>query len=98
MRAEPAAVTEATAATGPLVKGPRWLLPAGALLLAAALAAYLADLVTHLSYMAAMRDLVVYRNGGLIVRHVGPGGFGVAQQDQVVGLVRRLHQCSSGRG
>ena len=72
MRAEPAAVTEATAATAPLVKGPRWLLPAGALLLAAALAAYLADLVTHLSYMAAMRDLVVYRNGGLIVRHVSP--------------------------
>ena len=72
MRAEPAAVTEATAATAPLVKGPRWLLPAGALLLAAVLAAYLADLVTHLSYMAAMRDLVVYRNGGLIVRHVSP--------------------------
>jgi alpha-1,2-mannosyltransferase len=72
VRAEPAAVTETTAATGPLVKGPRWLLPAGALLLAAALAAYLADLVTHLSYMAAMRDLVVYRNGGLIVRHVSP--------------------------
>ncbi|HJY95621.1 MAG TPA: glycosyltransferase 87 family protein [Streptosporangiaceae bacterium] len=72
MRAEPAAVTEATAATAPLVKGPRWLLPAGALLLAAALAAYVADLVTHLSYMAAMRDLVVYRNGGLIVRHVAP--------------------------
>ena len=72
MRAEPAAVTEATAATGPLVKGPRWLLPAGALLLAAVLAAWLADLVTHLSYLAAMRDLVVYRNGGLIVRHVSP--------------------------
>src|SRR6266487_3294304 len=62
VRAEPAAVTEATAATGPLVKGPRWLLPAGALLLAAVLAAYL----------AAMRDLVVYRDGGLIVRHVPP--------------------------
>ena len=72
MRAEPAAATEPTAATGPLVKGPRWLLPAGALLLAAVLAAYLADLVTHLSYMAAMRDLVVYRDGGLIVRHVPP--------------------------
>ncbi len=70
MRAEPAAVTAATAATGPQPKGPRWLLPAGALLLAAVLAAYLADLVTHLSYMAAMRDLVVYRDGGLIVRHV----------------------------
>ena len=72
MRAEPAAVTEATAATGPQPKGPRWLLPAGALLLAAVLAAYLANLVTHLSYMAAMRDLVVYREGGLIVRHVSP--------------------------
>jgi len=72
VRAEPAAVTQATAATGPQPKGPRWLLPAGALLLAAVLAAYLADLVTHLSYMAAMRDLVVYRDGGLIVRHVRP--------------------------
>jgi len=72
VRAEPAAVTEATAATGPQPKGPRWLLPAGALLLAAVLAAYLADLVTHLSYMAAMRDLVVYRDGGLIVRHLPP--------------------------
>ena len=72
MRAEPAAVTEATAATRPQPKGPRWLLPAGALLLAAVLAAYLADLLTHLSYMGAMRDLVVYRDGGLIVRHVSP--------------------------
>jgi len=35
-----------------------------ALLLAAVLAAYLADLVTHLSSMAAMRDLVVYRTAG----------------------------------
>ena len=72
MRAEPATAAEATAATGPQPKGPRWLLPAGALLLAAVLAAWLADLVTHLSYMAAMRDLVVYRDGGLIVRHVSP--------------------------
>jgi len=72
VRAEPAAATEARAATGPLQQGPRWLLPAGALLLAAVLAAYLADLVSHLSYMAAMRDLVVYRDGGLIVRHVSP--------------------------
>jgi alpha-1,2-mannosyltransferase len=39
-------------------------------LLLAVLAVYLADLATHLSSMAAMRDLVVYRNGGLIVRHV----------------------------
>jgi alpha-1,2-mannosyltransferase len=36
------------------------------------LAAYLADLAWHLSSMAAMRDLVVYRDGGLIVRHVSP--------------------------
>ena len=72
MRAEPAAATKAPAATGPRSKGARWLLPAGALLLAAVLAAYLADLVSHLSSMAAMRDLVVYRNGGLIVRHVSP--------------------------
>ena len=71
MRAEPAAATEATAATGPQA-GPRWLLPAGALLLACVLAVYVADLVSHLSYLAAMRDLVVYRNGGLIVRHVSP--------------------------
>ena len=72
VRAEPAAATEATAATGPIPQGPRWLLPAGALLLAGVLAVYVADLVSHLSYMAAMRDLVVYRNGGLIVRHVSP--------------------------
>jgi alpha-1,2-mannosyltransferase len=37
-----------------------------------ALAAWVADLAAHLSYMAAMRDLVVYRDGGLIVRHVSP--------------------------
>jgi alpha-1,2-mannosyltransferase len=72
MRAEPVAATEATAATAPAPHGPRWLLPAGAALLVAVLAAWVADLVTHLSYMAAMRDLVVYRNGGLIVRHVSP--------------------------
>ena len=72
VRAEPAAATEATAATGPIPQGPRWLLPAGALLLAGVLAVYLADLVSHLSYMTAMRDLVVYRNGGLIARHVSP--------------------------
>jgi alpha-1,2-mannosyltransferase len=41
-------------------------------LLVAVLAVYLADLATHLPSMAAMRDLVVYRNGGLIVRHVAP--------------------------
>jgi alpha-1,2-mannosyltransferase len=72
MRAEPVAATEATAATAPTPHGPRWLLPAGAALLVAVLAAWIADLVTHLSYLAAMRDLVVYRDGGLIVRHVSP--------------------------
>jgi alpha-1,2-mannosyltransferase len=70
VRAQPAAAVKATAVTGPT--GPRWLLPAGALLFAGVLAVYVADLVSHLSYMAAMRDLVVYRNGGLIVRHVPP--------------------------
>src|ERR1039457_769414 len=72
VRAEPAAAAAATAATGPSRERTRWLLPAGALLLVAVLALYLADLVTHLSYMAAMRDLVGYRDGGLIVRHVAP--------------------------
>jgi alpha-1,2-mannosyltransferase len=72
VRAEPAAATKATAATGSSQRGPRWLLPAGALLLAGVLAVYVADLVSHLSYMAAMRDLMVYRDGGLIVRHVSP--------------------------
>ncbi len=72
MRAEPTAATEATAAPGPIPQGPKWLLPAGALLLAGVLVLYLADVTSHLSYMTAMRDLVVYRNGGLIARHVPP--------------------------
>jgi alpha-1,2-mannosyltransferase len=72
VRAEPAAVTETTAATGPVTDGSRWLLPAGALAFAVVLALWLADLAAHTSYMAAMRDLVVYRDGGLIVRHVAP--------------------------
>src|SRR5262249_57764478 len=45
VRAEPAAATEATAATRPVSHGPRWLLPAGALLLAPALAVSVAALV-----------------------------------------------------
>ena len=75
VRAEPAAAAtgpEPTVAVGTPRDGARWLLPAGAVLLAAVLAVYLADLATHLPVMAAMRDLVVYRNGGLIVRHVAP--------------------------
>jgi alpha-1,2-mannosyltransferase len=72
VRVEPAAPADTHAATGPNRDRARWLLPAGVMLLVIALALYLADLVTHLSYMAAMRDLVVYRNGGLIVRHIAP--------------------------
>jgi alpha-1,2-mannosyltransferase len=72
VRAEPAAAAETTAATGPPRDGARWLLPAGILLLVAVLAVYVADLISHLSYLAAMRDLAVYRDGGLIVRHVSP--------------------------
>jgi len=72
VRAEPAAVTETTAATGPVRDGSRWLLPAGAAALVVVLGLWLADLASHASYLAAMRDLVVYRDGGLIVRHVAP--------------------------
>jgi alpha-1,2-mannosyltransferase len=75
VRAEPAAAAtgpEPTVAVGSLRDGARWLLPAGAVLVVAVLAVYLADLAAHLPSMAAMRDLVVYRNGGLIVRHVAP--------------------------
>ena len=75
VRAEPTAAatgSEPAIAVGAPRDGARWLLPAGALLLVAVLAVYLADLATHLPSMAAMRDLVVYRNGGLIVRHVAP--------------------------
>jgi len=74
VRAEPAAADRGAepAAAGKPRDGARWLLPAGAALLVAVLAIYLADLATHLPSMAAMRDLVVYRNGGLIVRHVAP--------------------------
>jgi alpha-1,2-mannosyltransferase len=50
----------------------RWLLPAGAAALVVVLAVYAADLATHLSSMGQMRDLLVYRDGGLIVRHVSP--------------------------
>ena len=33
---------------------------------------YVADLLTHLSTLTAMRDLVVYRDGGLITRQISP--------------------------
>jgi alpha-1,2-mannosyltransferase len=72
VRASSAAAAEVTAPGGTGRDGPRWLLPACAVALAAVLAVYVADLATHLPVMAAMRDLVVYREGGLIVRHVSP--------------------------
>ena len=72
MRAEPAAAAEVRAPGPPGRDAPRWLLPACAVALAAVLTVYVADLVTHLPVMAAMRELVVYREGGLIVRHVSP--------------------------
>jgi alpha-1,2-mannosyltransferase len=72
VRAEPAAAAEVTTPRRTGRDAPRWLLPACAAALAAVLAVYIADLVTHLPVMAAMRDLVVYREGGLIVRHVSP--------------------------
>ncbi len=84
VRAEPAATAGKAGKAGQAGKGAdpavagtsrdgaRWLLPAGAALLVVVLAVWLADLATHLSVMAAMRDLVVYREGGLITRHVTP--------------------------
>jgi alpha-1,2-mannosyltransferase len=72
VRASSAAAAAVTAPRGAGRDGPRWLLPACAAALAAVLAVYVADLATHLPVMAAMRDLVVYREGGLIVRHVSP--------------------------
>jgi len=72
VRASSAAAAEVAAPGGTGRDAPRWLLPACAVALAAVLAVYLADLVTHLPAMAAMRDLVVYREGGLIVPHVSP--------------------------
>ena len=60
------------AAAGTARDGARWLLPAGAALLVVVLAVCAADYAAHLSSLAAMRDLVVYRNGGLIVRHIAP--------------------------
>ena len=50
----------------------RWLLPAGGALLILVFAGYVADLHYHLSTMTAMRDLAVYRAGGLITRQVSP--------------------------
>ena len=48
------------------------LLALGLVAFVAVLAVYVADLLTHLSTMTAMRDLVVYRDGGLITRQISP--------------------------
>jgi alpha-1,2-mannosyltransferase len=48
------------------------LLALGLVAFVAVLAVYVADLLTHLSTMTAMRDLIVYRDGGLITRQISP--------------------------
>ena len=50
----------------------RWLLIAGIAVFGAVLATYIADLAQHVPAMTTMRDLVVYRAGGLIARHLPP--------------------------
>jgi alpha-1,2-mannosyltransferase len=52
--------------------GGGWLLALGMVAFVVVLAVYVADLLTHLSTMTAMRDLVVYRDGGLITRQISP--------------------------
>ena len=54
------------------------LLALAVLVFGGVLVAYIADLTHHLPAMTAMRDLVVYRAGGLITRHVSPP-FNAAQ-------------------
>jgi alpha-1,2-mannosyltransferase len=49
-----------------------WLLAAGTVCLLLVLGVYVADLVHYLPGMTEMRDLAVYRAGGLITRHVSP--------------------------
>lgn len=49
-----------------------WLLTLGLLAFAAVIAVYVDDLVHHLAAMTQMRDLAVYRAGGLITRQISP--------------------------
>jgi glycosyl transferase family 87 len=58
-------------------RGWTWLLIAGIAVFAGVLAIYIADLASHLPNMAQMRDLVVYRAGGLITRHILPPGTSI---------------------
>jgi hypothetical protein len=48
----------------------RWLLTLGFVVFGGVLGTYIADLANHISVMAAMRDLVVYNQGGLITPEV----------------------------
>jgi alpha-1,2-mannosyltransferase len=59
-------------APGPGQRRARWLLAAGLVAFLAVLAVYVADVLTHLSTLTAMRDLIVYRAGGLITRQISP--------------------------
>ncbi len=63
-------------------RGRTWLLMAGIAIFAGVLAVYIADLANHLSALGQMRDLIVYRAGGLITRHASPPG----NYDHSVGL------------
>ena len=69
------------AGTGPVRTRPRpgrtWLLIAGTVVFSGVLAAYITDLSEHIAVMAQMRDLIVYRAGGLIAQHVSPPGNSV---------------------
>lgn len=64
--------------TGPIRtrswRGWTWLLIAGIAIFAGVLTIYIADLASHLPGTGQMRDLVVYRAGGLITRHILPPG------------------------
>jgi alpha-1,2-mannosyltransferase len=72
--AEGAAGGTVGSAAGRAVTGRRgyWLLAFGLLAFAVVVAVYIADLVHHLPAMTSMRDLLVYRDGGLIARQVSP--------------------------
>ncbi|HEX4253664.1 MAG TPA: glycosyltransferase 87 family protein [Streptosporangiaceae bacterium] len=59
-----------------------WLLIAGIAIFAGVLAVYIDDLANHLSALGQMRDLAVYRAGGLITRRASPPGH----YDHSVGL------------
>jgi alpha-1,2-mannosyltransferase len=66
------APSRADGESGPGGRAGGWLLAGGLVAFAVVLAVYVADLATHLGTMTAMRDLIVYRAGGLITRHVTP--------------------------